>query len=135
VDYEEYQREALPEMAARHRVAPQLVRHLVGIYGAGAENVLELAKTDPLLGEPISSESSDIYAQVLYSVMEEGARTISDIILRRMQLGTAASRGLQQAGKIADIAGRELKWSDDEKRHQIEEFKNALNKELECLAG
>jgi glycerol-3-phosphate dehydrogenase len=66
--------------------------------------------------------------------MEEGARTISDIILRRMQLGTTASRGLQQAGKIADIAGRELKWSDEEKRHQLEEFKKALNKELECLA-
>jgi glycerol-3-phosphate dehydrogenase len=134
VDYEEYQSEALPEMAARHRVAPQLVRHLVGIYGAGAEKVLGLAKTDPILGETISSESSDIYAQVLYSVMEEGARTISDIILRRMQLGTTASRGLQQAGKIADIAGRELKWSDDETRHQIEEFKKALDKELECLA-
>jgi glycerol-3-phosphate dehydrogenase len=67
--------------------------------------------------------------------MEEGARTLSDIVLRRMHLGTTASRGLQQAEKIADIAGRELQWSNDEKRHQIDEFKIALNKETACLCG
>ncbi len=94
MDYEEYLREALPEMAARHKVAPELVRHLISFYGASAEKVLGLAETEPVLGESISSESSDIYAQVLYSVMEEGARTLSDIVLRRMQLGTTASRGL-----------------------------------------
>jgi glycerol-3-phosphate dehydrogenase len=97
--------------------------------------VLGLAAGDPVLGEPISSESSDIYAQVLYSVMEEGARTLSDIVLRRMHLGMTASRGLKQAEKIADKAGRELKWSDDERRHQIDEFAKALSKETACLGG
>lgn len=133
VDYEEYLREALPEMAARHKVAPGVVRHLISFYGASAEKVLALAETEPVLGEPVSSESVDIYAQVLYSVMEEGARMLSDIVLRRMHLGITASRGLPQAEKIADIAGRELKWSDDEKQHQINEFKIALNKETACL--
>ena len=135
MDYEEYLREALPEMAARHKVALGLVRHLISFYGASAEKVLGLAEMEPVLGESISSESGDIYAQVLYSVMEEGARTLSDIVLRRIQLGTTASRGLKQAGNIADIAGRELKWSDEEKRHQINEFKIELNKETACLRG
>jgi len=135
MDYEEYLREALPEMAARHKVAPAMVRHLISFYGASAEKVLGLAEMEPVLGESISSESGDIYAQVLYSVMEEGARTLSDIVLRRIQLGTTASRGLKQAGKIADIAGSELKWSDEEKLHQINEFKIELNKETACLCG
>jgi glycerol-3-phosphate dehydrogenase len=135
VDYEQYLREAVPEMASRHKVAPELARHLVGFYGANAEKVLGLAETEPILRESISSASGDIYAQVLYSVMEEGARMLSDIVLRRMHLGITASRGIQQAEKIADIAGRELMWSDDEKRHQINEFKNALNKETACLRG
>ena len=135
MDYKEYLRDALPEMSARHKVAPELVRHLISFYGANAEKVLSLAETEPVLGELISSESGDIYGQVLYSVMEEGARTLSDIVLRRMHLGITASRGLRQAEKIADIAGRELKWSDAEKRHQIDEFKIALNKETACLCG
>jgi glycerol-3-phosphate dehydrogenase len=98
-----------------------------------AERVLGLAATDPVLGGSISPESSDIYAQVLYSVMEEGARTLSDIVLRRMHLGITASRGLKQAEKIADIAGQMLKWNEDERRHHIAEFIKALNKETACL--
>ncbi|MCK9418508.1 MAG: glycerol-3-phosphate dehydrogenase/oxidase [Nitrospirae bacterium] len=135
VDYEQYLREAIPEMASRFKVAPELVRHLISCYGARTERVLELAASHPVLGGSISSESSDIYAQVLYSVIEEGARTLSDIVLRRMHLGITASRGLRQAEKIADIAGRELKWSDDEIHHQIDEFKKALQRETACLSG
>jgi glycerol-3-phosphate dehydrogenase len=133
LEYGQYLREAVPEMASRFNVAPELVRHLINCYGARAERVLGLAETDPSLGGSISPESSDIYAQVLYSVMEEGARTLSDIVLRRMHLGITASRGLKQAEKIADIAGRKLKWNEDEKKLQIEEFKKTLNKEASCL--
>ncbi len=135
MDYEQYLREAVPEMASRHGVAPELVRHLVGCYGARAEMVLGLAATDPVLGGSISPESRDIYAQVLYSVREEGARTLSDIVLRRMRLGITASRGLPQAEKIARVAGGELNWSDDERRHQLDEFKKELKKETACLRG
>jgi glycerol-3-phosphate dehydrogenase len=133
VDYGLYMREAVPEMTSRFKVAPELVRHLVNYYGSRAEQVLGLAATDPVLGESISPESGDIYAQVLYSVMEEGARTLSDIVLRRMHLGISASRGLKQVEKIADIAGRELTWNEDEKKSQIEEFKKPLKKETACL--
>ncbi len=135
MDYEQYLREAVPEMASRYCVAPELVRHLIGCYGARAEKVLGLAATDPVLDESISPESRDVYAQVLYGIMEEGARTLSDIVLRRMHLGITASRGLKQAEKIADIAARELKWSDDERRHHLDEFTKALNKDTVCLGG
>jgi glycerol-3-phosphate dehydrogenase len=134
-DYQVYLREAIPELSDRHKVAPELVRHLISFYGSNAEKILRLAEMKPVLGERISSESSDIYAQVLYSLTEEGARTLSDIVLRRMHLGITAARGLPQAEKIADIAGSHLKWSDDEKRHQLSEFRKALNKETACLYG
>jgi glycerol-3-phosphate dehydrogenase len=135
MEYEQYLREALPEMASRHGVASELVRHLINCYGARAEKVLGLVAADPVLGEAISPESRDVYAQVLYSVIDEGARTLSDIVLRRMHLGITASRGLKQAEKIAHIACRELNWSDDERRHRIDEFTKALNKETACLAS
>jgi glycerol-3-phosphate dehydrogenase len=135
MDYEQYLRDAVPEMASRHGVTPELVRHLVDCYGARAEKVLGLAAADSALGGSISPESRDIYAQVLYGVREEGARTLSDIVLRRMRLGITASRGLPQAEKIARIAGGELTWSDDERRHQLDEFKKELNKETACLRG
>jgi glycerol-3-phosphate dehydrogenase len=95
--------------------------------------VLELARADPALAETVSPESRDILAQVVYSAREEGARTLSDIILRRMHVGMTGARGLNQAQKIAGIAGRELKWSEDEERSHLEEFRTALDKDSACL--
>jgi glycerol-3-phosphate dehydrogenase len=105
------------------------VRHLIHLYGARAEKVLQLVHDDPRLAETISSESRDIYAQVLYGIREEGAKTISDIVLRRMHLGITSSRGGQQAERIAETAGRELGWSNDQKKHWVERFADDLAKE------
>lgn len=51
-----------------------------------------------------------------------------------MHLGMTGSRGVQQAAKIADIAGAELKWTKEEKEHFLAEFKKDLLKESRCLA-
>lgn len=131
--YEDYLNEAVPELSAHHAVTPETIRHLISLYGSRTEKVLELVKRERALTETISPESKDMYAQVLYSVREEGTHTLSDIILRRMPLGITASRGAGQAEKIAGLAGRELNWSEDEKQHHIEEFKKTLSKETACL--
>ncbi len=133
MDYDSYIQGAVPELSSRHRASPELVRHLIGFYGSRTGQVLDLMKTDDSLAEAISQESHDIYAQVIYSVREEGARTLSDVILRRMHIGMTASRGAAQAEKIAEIAGRELGWGDDERHHRIAEFKKTLAKEKACL--
>jgi glycerol-3-phosphate dehydrogenase len=133
VDYDTYVKEEVPALSAHHHVSPELVRHLIGFYGSRTGRVLELIVEDPALAETISPESRDIYAQVAYSIREEGARSLSDIILRRMHIGTTGSRGIHQAHTIAAIAARELQWNEDENHQQIEEFKQALNRELACL--
>ncbi len=132
-DYEIYLKEEAPALSARHNVSPGLVRHLIGFYGSRAGRILELVEADPALGETISPESGDIYAQVAYGVREEGVRTLSDIILRRMHTGMTGSRGLPQVETIAEVAGRELRWSEDEKRNHVETFKKELYKEVQCL--
>jgi glycerol-3-phosphate dehydrogenase len=132
--YDTYLSEAVPALSAHYSISPETVRHLINFYGMRADDVLKLAQSEPSLAETISSESRDIYAQVLYSVMSEGAKTVSDIILRRLSLGVTASRGVKQAEKIAQLAGRELHWSDDEKRHHLGEFNKTLKKETQCLS-
>ncbi len=134
-DYETFLKEEVPKLAARYKVSAELVRHLVMFYGSRSNHVLELAEDDPALGKTISPESKDIYAQVAYSVIDEDARTLSDVILRRMHIGMTGSRGLHQAENIAAIAGRELNWNDDEKKHHIEEFMKTLAKDTASLRG
>ena len=126
---DEYMKEEVPQLAKRFTVAPETVVHLVHFYGVRAEKVLQLAHDDPRLAEAVSPESRDIYAQVLYGIREEGAKTISDVVLRRMHLGITSSRGGQQAERIAETAGRELGWSNDEKKHWVERFADDLARE------
>ncbi|HEX9113762.1 MAG TPA: glycerol-3-phosphate dehydrogenase/oxidase, partial [Nitrospirota bacterium] len=134
-DYEHYVREEVPVISGLFKVSPELVLHLINFYGSRAEHVLEFMDAGPVYGETITPECRDIYAQVAYSVVEEGARTLTDIILRRMPLGMTASRGIAHAEQIAEIAGRELRWTDDEKKHHVEAFRKALGKDVECLRG
>ena len=129
VEFDAYMRDAVPQLSGRFSVAPETVRHLVHLYGARSERVLQLLREDPRLGEAISPESRDLYAQVVYSIRNEGAKTLSDIVLRRMHLGITASRGIQQADRIADIAAGELGWSNEEKSHHREQFIDDLDKE------
>lgn len=133
LDHDLYLKEAVPELSSRYNVSHELVRHLISLYGSRTERVLELMKTNTALRETISRESPDIYAQVTYSVREEEAKTLSDIVLRRMHIGMTASRGVNEAAKIAEIAGKELGWNEDEKRHHVAEFIKTLAKETACL--
>lgn len=133
VGYEEYLKESVPELSDRYNVPAETVRHLISFYGSRAGRVLELADGDPALTQQISPESKDIYAQVLYSLAEEGARTLSDIMLRRMYIGITASRGMHQADSIAHIAGKKLQWNEDEKKNYTAELERDMKKEVECL--
>ncbi|HAR45158.1 MAG: hypothetical protein A2X56_13065 [Nitrospirae bacterium GWC2_57_13] len=127
--YEEYLRDGVPELSAKYAIDAGTVEHLVSHYGSRAERVLAIARDDSRLRAQISHDSRDIYAQVAYSVQEEGARTLQDIVLRRMQIGISAFRGLPQAGKIADVAGAQLKWSSDETAAQVADFEGELKKD------
>lgn len=127
--YEAYMREAVPELSARYHVDVETVGHLVRCYGSRAERVLDMAHQEPRLGQAISPENRDLYAQVAYSVIEEGAKTLSDIVLRRMHLGITASRGEPSAAMIAEIAGKELRWSKEERQHRVQEFTETLKKD------
>jgi len=129
LSYDAYMRDAVPELSARYHVDAETVGHLVRCYGSRAERVLDMAHQEPRLGQAISPENRDLYAQVAYSVIEEGAKTLSDIVLRRMHLGITASRGEPSAAMIAEIAGKELRWSKEERQHRVQEFTETLKKD------
>jgi glycerol-3-phosphate dehydrogenase len=130
---DEYVREAVPAMAGRYAIDPETVRHLISLYGSRSERLLELARQDPSLAGRIATDSLDLFAQIVYSIREEGARTLSDIVLRRMHLGMTADRGLGSIEAVAAVAARELGWSREQTGQQAEEFRKEINRDVECL--
>jgi glycerol-3-phosphate dehydrogenase len=132
--YDEYLSESVPMLSSRYKLQPDTVRHLIHCYGARAEKVLELSRDDVALLARISPESNDIFAQILYSLREEEARTITDVILRRIHIGITGSRGLPAAKRIAAMAGRHQGWTKDEMRQEVADFRTAVHKDTAVLS-
>lgn len=99
-------------------ISENAMRSLILNWGSAYPEVLKLC--DP--SHPIHDDTL-IRAQVLYGVREEMARKLSDIILRRTELGTAGYPGDDVLAACAQTMGRELKWTSEKMQDEMEEVK------------
>lgn len=97
--------------------------YLPAVYGKRAGEVLSLVKANGRLGERLSAAHPYIAAQVLYAVWAEGARTLDDVLARRMRLAITDCRAaLSAAPTVSDLMAWALGWSESAKAAQIEQF-------------
>ena len=95
------------------------VDRLIGIYGGRAIDLLELASAEPPLQKAIDAEQTVLAAEVVFAIREEMARTLSDIVHRRLMIGLDADQGRPLYEMIAAIAAQEAGWDDDERHAQL----------------
>jgi glycerol-3-phosphate dehydrogenase len=78
------------------------------LYGTEYVEILHLVLEDRRLGEVLPS--GDVAAQVVFAVTNEGARTLSDIVDRRLVMGTVGRVERPMLEQVARIAGPLLGW-------------------------
>jgi glycerol-3-phosphate dehydrogenase len=106
----------LAAAVARHRTLPAAtVEHLARLYGTDFERVVALADSDPALALPLSerTERRDIAAQALYAVQAEGARTLADVLDRRLVLGTLGKVSEAEITSVASVVASQFGWDDE----------------------
>ena len=111
-DAEPYLREAV-RSRPRLGLDAAVRMHLARLYGTEHERILDLVDHDPSLGTRISTRSGmdDIAAQVVFAITDEGARTLSDVLDRRLVLGTLGAIEATEIAAVAAVAGPLLGWS------------------------
>lgn len=90
--------------------------HIARLYGTEWIRLAEMIKAEPTLSRPVSEASDDIAAQVVFAVVAEGARTLSDIVDRRLILGTIESVDEATLVSIAALAAPFLGWNPEDCR-------------------
>jgi glycerol-3-phosphate dehydrogenase len=130
----ELDRSALGEMASQLASDNELplatARHLVFNYGSEAGRLLALCEEDTDLRLPLVKEFPNIAAEALYAVRYEMALTVTDVMTRRTRLAmVAGAAAMAGAAKVAEIMGRELGWSEDERTRQLENLHQELVRE------
>ena len=97
-----------------------IVDHLGVQYGVDMAKVITpLLHQDCQNGERIKPHEPTIRAEVRHAVREEMALHLSDVILRRTDLGTVGHPGLAILSAAARIMAKELKWTKTDMASEI----------------
>jgi len=94
-----------------------LVRHHGSRYG----DVARLAAEQNHLAGTLAG-STVTKAEVVYSIREEMAVKLTDIILRRTDLGTGSKPAQETVRDCVELAARELEWSKERVKQELDEF-------------
>jgi glycerol-3-phosphate dehydrogenase len=97
--------------------------HLARLYGTEHERILDLVAHDPSLGRQVSQRPGrhDIAAQAVFAVTDESARTLADIIDRRLVLGTLGEVQRDEIECVAEVVAPLLGWTEDQQVAAVEE--------------
>lgn len=104
-------------------LTPASKKHLLNTYGSSYHAIIALAVEDSSLLEPVSGDSDVIKAEVIYGVRYEMAQTLSDILMRRTDLGAAGMATDQQIKNVAEILTKELGWSSLRRKQEIQSYR------------
>jgi glycerol-3-phosphate dehydrogenase len=139
---------AVEELPRVEGVPEESYPALAARYGYAAHEVLALAAERGELAQPIVPGQPDLLAEAALAARREQARSVGDVLLRRTRLGLLAARELVEAptagppraaaGARPDAAGassdagstarvgavlaRELEWSPERARSELERF-------------
>lgn len=101
---------ALINEAIQSGLSEPLARHLVGNYGTGYRNVVRLGTTNSLWLKPLGEGTTVTGAEVIFALREEMAQSMTDVVLRRTDLGSAGRPSKAALMNAAVIMARELAW-------------------------
>jgi glycerol-3-phosphate dehydrogenase len=95
-----------------HGIPVHLGEHIARLYGTEWVRIDAIVQQNPEFARQLSPQCNDIEAQIVFAVTEEGARTLSDIVDRRLVIGTIGSVSREVLERVASIAGPLLGWDE-----------------------
>jgi glycerol-3-phosphate dehydrogenase len=98
------------------------------IYGTDIPEILQLQKNEPELKEKLHQNYEYTMAEVAWAVRYEMARSIEDVLARRVRLLFLDARAaIACSEKVANLLTKELGYDDTWKQNQIVAFKTLAN--------
>ncbi|MEO6521862.1 MAG: glycerol-3-phosphate dehydrogenase/oxidase [Mucilaginibacter sp.] len=114
-----------------HGAATGLMGDPLAVYGSDAQEIRKLTAADPNLKEIVLDGHATIKAEVVWAVRNEMARTIEDVLARRLRiLFLDARAAILMAPTVAYIMALELGYNKDWETRQVTQFTTLANQYL-----
>ncbi|PBJ14437.1 glycerol-3-phosphate dehydrogenase/oxidase [Flavobacterium sp. ACN6] len=98
------------------------------IYGSDISKIVQLQQEEPELKEKLHPDHEFTMAEVVWAIRYEMARTIDDVLARRVRLLFLDARAaIQSAEKIARLLAKELEHDENWISKEISNFKEISN--------
>jgi len=108
----------------KNKLEARRIRHLVYNFGSEYIKILDYFQEDKKLIESLDGASEVLQAEVIHAVREEMGCKLSDVVLRRTDLGSAGHPGDKALESCAQLMSQELGWSQDRVKKELNETQN-----------
>ena len=107
-------------LAGEAGLSPGVVDHLLRRYGSLVRELLDVLDERPELGRPLAGAPEYLEAEVVYAATHEGALHLEDVLARRTHVAMeTADRGLEAAGRAAELMGEALGWDGSRREREV----------------
>jgi glycerol-3-phosphate dehydrogenase len=100
----------------------RVASRLLSIYGVRAPEVLALARTDRELSHVLDERTGALAAEVVYALRSEGARTLTDVLMRRTMLGLEPELPIESVDAAAAVMARHEGWGRGRTAKEVESY-------------
>ena len=124
-DFEKYKNTNFKKYKKKYDldIEDDILLHIINWYGKRSSEVFDILRSDNNLGRLISAYGLDVRAQIEYSIKNELAFTITDVI-RRLSLGFSENLGEDSVVEIVKYLQMYYSYSLKEIENQISDYHN-----------
>ena len=121
-------------LAQSYSVSTACVERLLNRYGSLVSDIFQMISKDPSLAFELSPGSGYIKAEALYAVTHEGARSLVDILVRRLRLAMEhPNQGVTVSREVAEFVAPTLGWSASDIEREVLAFEKYIAMEMVAI--
>ncbi|MCP5093679.1 MAG: hypothetical protein GY949_22480, partial [Gammaproteobacteria bacterium] len=113
---------ARERLRALQLLSAQGISRLLRVYGGRAWEICDLCESEASLADTLDADDTVLAAEIAFVVREEFAKSLTDIVFRRIMVGLNADQGRPMYAKVVMLAADELGWHADEISRQFDEL-------------
>ncbi len=110
----------------RYGISAGQANHLAHLYGQKGEAVLELTRNNSRLLEKLHPQRPEMLAQAAYAIEREKALHLSDVLLRRLEIGYTPYHWGEASEKVSALMAQKLGWDAKTLANELALYKNLL---------
>jgi glycerol-3-phosphate dehydrogenase len=119
-DYQEYRKNCITRLADRY--PEQVILRLLANYGSNTDLIMDLVDHDQSLAEYIPGTTDTIKAELHYVLNNEMPLTLSDLVMRRTDLGSFACPSRDTLDFCTDLMAGYFGWHEKERQENLNDL-------------